>query len=113
MDFIRAKLEMDIELTRRIMDYRKLPNQSFASTILLQSEYQEVSKKYAEAKYEKDVAAAAVRAIGPKENCPRKPSQAVERELFRWPFRSKRLTTRVERTNQKERTKRTQQKREN
>ena len=44
----------------------KVTESAIASTILLQPEYQESSKKYIEAKYENDVAVAAVRAIDQK-----------------------------------------------
>ena len=66
LDFIRAKLEMDIRANPENYGLSKVTESAIASTILLQPEYQESSKKYIEAKYENDVAAAAVRAIDQK-----------------------------------------------
>ena len=66
LDFIKAKLEMDIRANPENYGLSKVTESAIASTILLQPEYQEVSKKYIEAKYENDVAVAAVRAIDQK-----------------------------------------------
>ena len=66
LDFIRAKLEMDIRANPENYGLSKVTESAIASTILLQPEYQEASKKYIEAKYENDVAVAAVRAIDQK-----------------------------------------------
>ena len=66
LDFIRAKLEMDIRANPENYGLSKVTESAIASSILLQPEYQEASKKYIEAKYENDVAAAAVRAIDQK-----------------------------------------------
>ena len=66
LDFIKAKLEMDIRTNPESYGLSKVTESAIASTILLQSEYQEASKKYIEAKYENDVAVAAVRAIDQK-----------------------------------------------
>ncbi len=66
LDFIKAKLEMDIRANPESYGLSKVTESAIASTILLQPEYQEVSKKYIEAKYENEVAAAAVRAIDQK-----------------------------------------------
>ena len=66
LDFIKAKVEMDIRATPENYGLSKVTESATASTILLQPEYQEVSKKYIEARYENDMAAAAVRAIDQK-----------------------------------------------
>ena len=66
LEFIRAKLEMDIRANPENYGLSKVTESAIASSILLQPEYQESSKKYIEAKYENDVAAAAVRAIDQK-----------------------------------------------
>ena len=66
LDFIRAKLEMDIRANPENYGLSKVTESAIASTILLQPEYQEASKKYIKAKYENDVAVAAVRAIDQK-----------------------------------------------
>lgn len=66
LDFIRAKVEMDIRANPESYGLSKVTESAIASTILLQPEYQEASKKYIEAKYENDVATAAVRAIDQK-----------------------------------------------
>jgi len=66
LDFIRAKVEMDIRANPENYGLSKVTESAIASTILLQPEYQEASKKYIEAKYENDVATAAVRAIDQK-----------------------------------------------
>ena len=66
LDFIRAKVEMDIRTNPESYGLSKVTESAIASTILLQPEYQEASKKYIEAKYENDVATAAVRAIDQK-----------------------------------------------
>lgn len=66
LDFIRAKLEMDIRANPENYGLSKVTESAIASSILLQPEYQESSKKYIEAKYENDVAVAAVRAIDQK-----------------------------------------------
>lgn len=66
LDFIRAKLEMDIRTNPESYGLSKVTESAIASTILLQPEYQEASKKYIEAKYENEVAVAAVRAIDQK-----------------------------------------------
>lgn len=66
LDFIKAKLEMDIRANPEDYGLSKVTESAIASTVLLQSEYQEASKKYIEAKYENDVATAAVRAIDQK-----------------------------------------------
>lgn len=66
LDFVKAKLEMDIRANPEDYGLSKVTESAIASTILLQPEYQEASKKYIEAKYENDVATAAVRAIDQK-----------------------------------------------
>ena len=66
LDFIKAKLEMDIRVNPENYGLSKVTESAVASTILLQPEYQEASKKYIEARYENDVASAAVRAIDQK-----------------------------------------------
>ncbi len=66
LDFIKAKLEMDIRANPETYGLSKVTESAVASTILLQPEYQEASKKYIEARYENDVASAAVRAIDQK-----------------------------------------------
>jgi hypothetical protein len=66
LDFIKAKLEMDIRANPENYGLSKVTESAIASTILLQPEYQEASKKYIEARYENDVAATAVRAIDQK-----------------------------------------------
>lgn len=66
LDFIKAKLEMDIRANPETYGLSKVTESAIASTILLQPEYQEASKKYIEAKYENEVAVAAVRAIDQK-----------------------------------------------
>jgi len=66
LEFIRAKLEMDIRANPENYGLSKVTESAIASSILLQPEYQESSKKYIEAKYENDVATAAVRAIDQK-----------------------------------------------
>jgi len=66
LDFIKAKLEMDIRTNPESYGLSKVTESAIASTILLQSEYQDAAKKYVEAKYENDVAVAAVRAIDQK-----------------------------------------------
>lgn len=66
LDFIKAKLEMDIRANPENYGLSKVTESAVASTILLQPEYQEASKKYIGARYENDVAAAAVRAIDQK-----------------------------------------------
>ena len=66
LDFIKAKLEMDIRANPENYGLSKVTESAVASTILLQPEYQEASKKYIEARYENDVAAAAVKAIDQK-----------------------------------------------
>jgi len=66
LDFIKAKVEMDIRANPENYGLSKVTESAVASTILLQPEYQEASKKYIEARYENDVATAAVRAIDQK-----------------------------------------------
>lgn len=66
LDFIKAKLEMNIRANPGDYGLSKVTESAIASTILLQPEYQEASKKYIEAKYENEVAVAAVRAIDQK-----------------------------------------------
>jgi hypothetical protein len=66
LDFIRAKLEMDIRANPENYGLSKVTESAIASTILLQPEYQEASKKYVEARYENDMTVAAVRAIDQK-----------------------------------------------
>ena len=66
LDFIKAKLEMDIRANPETYGLSKVTESAVASAILLQPEYQEASKKYIEARYENDVASAAVRAIDQK-----------------------------------------------
>jgi len=66
LDFLKAKLEMDIRANPGDYGLSKVTESAIASTVLLQPEYQEASKKYVEARYENDVAAAAVRAIDQK-----------------------------------------------
>lgn len=66
LDFIRAKLEMDIRANPKNYGLSKVTESAIASTILLQPEYHEASKKYVEARYENDMAVAAVRAIDQK-----------------------------------------------
>ncbi len=66
LDFIKAKVEMDIRANPENYGLSKVTESAVASAILLQPEYQEASKKYIEARYENDMAVAAVRAIDQK-----------------------------------------------
>jgi len=66
LDFIKAKVEMDIRANPENYGLSKVTESAVASAILLQPEYQEASKKYVEARYENDMAVAAVRAIDQK-----------------------------------------------
>ena len=66
LDFIRAQLEMDIRANPGNYGLSKVTESAIASTILLQPEYREASKRYVEARYENDIAVAAVRAIDQK-----------------------------------------------
>lgn len=66
LDFIRATLDLKIRSSSELFGLAKPTESSIQSTILLQKEYQEQSKKYALAKYEYDVASGAVRAIDQK-----------------------------------------------
>ena len=66
LDFIKAKLEMDIRANPGDYGLSKVTESAIASTVLLQPEYQEASKNHIEAKYENDVATAVVRAIDQK-----------------------------------------------
>lgn len=66
LDFIKAKVEMDIRANPENYGLSKVTESAVASTILLQPGYLEASKKYVEARYENDIAVAAVRAIDQK-----------------------------------------------
>lgn len=74
MDALKERLE--VEKARLDLDIRKIPHNYgiegrvtesvVASTILLQPSYQEVMDQYRQARYENDIAVAAVRAIDQK-----------------------------------------------
>lgn len=59
----RARIEMDIRSDPAAYGLSKATEASIQSMILLQKEYQELSREYQEARYENDVAIAVVRAV--------------------------------------------------
>lgn len=62
----KARIEMDIRSNSEKYGLAKITEGAIASTILLQEEYQELNQDYLDARYEYDVAGAAVRAIDQK-----------------------------------------------
>jgi len=63
LDVGKARIERDIRANPQTYGIQKLTESAVQSTILLQREYQELSKEYISARYEYDVATAVVRAI--------------------------------------------------
>jgi len=59
----RAKLDMDIRNNPTKYGLEKTTESAVQSTIILQGEYQKLSRDYTDAKYENDVAMAVVRAV--------------------------------------------------
>lgn len=106
LDFIKAKLEMDIRANPESYGLSKVTESAIASTILLQPEYQEASKKYIEAKYENDVAVAAVRAIDQKKTALENLVKLLSVSYFAGPSAPRDLslewTERIKRREQKE-----------
>ncbi|MCK9520636.1 MAG: hypothetical protein M0R74_16675 [Dehalococcoidia bacterium] len=66
LDVGKARIEMNIRTYPESFNLSKLTEGAIQSTLLLQEEYQKLSKEYIDARYEYDVAAAAVRAIDQK-----------------------------------------------
>lgn len=66
LDIGKAQIEMDIRKAPEKYELVKVTEGAIQSTILLQGEYQELSQAYIEARYENDVAIAAVRAVDQK-----------------------------------------------
>jgi len=66
LDTGKAKIEMLIRNVPDQYGLAKVTEGAIQSTILLQEDYQELAKVYGEAKYENDIALAAVRAIDQK-----------------------------------------------
>ncbi len=62
-DVGKARIEMQIRANPEEYGLEKITESAISSTVLLQEEYQELSRQYTEARYEYDVAVAAVRAI--------------------------------------------------
>ena len=62
----KARIEMSIRKAPEEFGLSKATEGAIQSTILLQPEYQELFREYTEAKYENDIAIAAVRAIDQK-----------------------------------------------
>jgi hypothetical protein len=66
IDVTKARIEMNIRKEPEKYNLPKVTEGAIQSTIILQEEYQELVQEYTEAKYENDVAIAAVRAIDQK-----------------------------------------------
>lgn len=66
LDVGRAKIEMEIRNNPEAYGLSKVTEGAIQSAILLQPEYQKLVQEYNDAKYENDVAVAAVRAIDQK-----------------------------------------------
>jgi hypothetical protein len=66
LDVQKALLEKDIRSNPECYGLNKVTEGAIQSTILLQTSYQELSQNYINAKYENEVAIAAVRAIDQK-----------------------------------------------
>ena len=63
LDITKARIEMEIRNNPENFGLAKVTEGGILSTILLQEEYQEVSREYNNAKYEYNIAVAAVKAI--------------------------------------------------
>lgn len=66
LDIGKARIEMDARANPDKYGLTKVTESAIQSAILLQSEYQELTQAYIDAKYENDVAIAAVRAVDQK-----------------------------------------------
>jgi hypothetical protein len=66
LDVIRARLDMEIRVNPGQFGLEKVTEGAINATILLQAEYQKQSEVLAEARYEYDIAMAAVRALDQK-----------------------------------------------
>jgi len=66
LDVVKAKLDLDIRSNPDKYGLSKVTESVVQSTILLQDEYQEMSKKYRDARYEYEIALAATRALDQK-----------------------------------------------
>ncbi len=64
----KARIEMDIRKNPSAYGLEKITEGAIQSTIILQKELLDLSQKFAEARYENDVAIAAVRAIDQKKS---------------------------------------------
>jgi len=63
LDVGKAKLELEVRQSPEQFGLEKVTESAIQSTILLQQEYQNLIKEYNDAKYENNVAEAAVRAV--------------------------------------------------
>ena len=63
VDVIKAKADIRIRTDPESYEIKKVTESIVQSTILLEEDYQEILKEYADARYENDVAIAVVRAI--------------------------------------------------
>lgn len=68
LDVLRAKLDKEIRLNPEKYGLAKVTETALENTILLQPEYEEANKEYIEAKYEYEIAQAAVRAMDQKKS---------------------------------------------
>jgi hypothetical protein len=66
LDVGKARIEMEIRSNPEKYGLAKITEGAIASTILLQADYQELNQAYLDARYEYEVAGAAVRAIDQK-----------------------------------------------
>jgi hypothetical protein len=63
LDVGRAKIEMEVRADPASFNLAKPTEAGIQSTILLQNEYAQLTREYAEARYEYEIAVAAVRAV--------------------------------------------------
>jgi len=68
LDVLKAKLDKEIRLNPEKYGLAKVTETALENTILLQPEYEEANKEYIEAKYEYEIAQAAVRAMDQKKS---------------------------------------------
>ncbi len=81
----RAEIEMDIRKAPETYGLGKITESAVSSTILLQEKYRELVKKYNEAKYENDMAVAAVRAVDQKKTALENLVQLLKASYFAGP----------------------------
>lgn len=95
LDVVRARLDLAIRENPQKFGLEKVTEAAIAATILLQDEYQEASKGHLDAKYEYEIALAAVRAIDQKKTALENLVRLLAASYFAGPQAPRNLTGEV------------------